>query len=68
MATIFFKKLLPVIKLPYDTAAISVKQIPELRKVDHGRFLIAIACTSILHLHCKLPFADGSQNSSMIAI
>ena len=32
-------------KLPYDTAAISIKHINELRKVDLGRFLRAISCT-----------------------
>ena len=36
--------------LPFDTAAISAKQIKELRKDDQGRFLREISCTPILHL------------------
>jgi hypothetical protein len=43
---------------------------PASIKYPTPEFFIVIwgPLTSLLHLNCKLPFADGSQNPSMIAI
>ncbi len=43
---------------------------PASIKYPTPEFFIAIwgPLTSLLHLNCKLPFADGSQKPSMIAI